>query len=180
MLSLSLKKNNLRKRKSLSLTAEPLVRDEKQIVWKYSWNVQSMLCITVVKTSVREYDFCLLSHGTRMKGEGSTGTLCMLKNNQNKKMIRSFRLRSSCTYHRTAGCFYTRRFSSVPFLCKTFSWWEKELPPHWKGLLCVLSSDDSLKPTESERKCSVLVPLSKACFSQPRLPNQSMGILFWP
>lgn len=84
MLSLSLK-NNLRKRKSLLLTAEPLVRDEKQIVWKYSWNVQSMLCITVVKTSVREYDFCLLSHGTRMKGEGSTGTLCMLKNNQNKK-----------------------------------------------------------------------------------------------
>lgn len=44
-----------------------------------------MLCITVVKASVREYDFCLLSHGMRMKGEGSTGTLCMLKNNQDKK-----------------------------------------------------------------------------------------------
>lgn len=141
---------------------------------------RSVLCIAVAKASIRKYDVCLLSHWTRMKGEGSTGTLCVLKNNQDKKKIRSFRLQPSCTYHKTAGCLYTRHFLSAPFLGKTFSWWEKELPPHWKGLLCILSSDDSLKPTESERQCSVLVPLSKACFSQPLIPNQSRGIPFCP
>lgn len=173
-LSLSLKKSNLKERKSLSLIAESLIRDEKQIVWKYTWNFQIYAMNNSSKGNPPSGNLISVSFHIRLEWKGRVlqALFVCWKTTRTKKKIHFFRLRSSCTYHKTAGCSYTRHFISVPFLCKTFSWWEKELPPHWKGLLCILSSDDSLELTESERQCLVLVPLSKAFFSQPLLLNQ--------
>lgn len=69
-LSLNLKKSNLKERKSLSLIAESLVRDEKQIIWKYTWNFQVCAMNNSSKGNPPSGNLISVSFPTRLEWKG--------------------------------------------------------------------------------------------------------------